>query len=68
MKFHENLRALRKNSAYMQKELAAMIDVSTRAFQNYELGVREPNIETLVKIADLFGVTLDELVGRDLPK
>ncbi len=65
MKFNERLKELRLSSSYLQKELAAAIDVSVRTFQNYEHGDAEPNIESLIKLADIFHVTLDYLMGRD---
>ena len=68
MKFNERLKELRLQSALMQKEIAQLLGVSVRTFQHYEAGEREPNIDTLIQIADFFKVSLDELVGRDFPK
>lgn len=65
MKFNENLKMLRLRSAFMQKEIASMLNVSVRTFQGWETGRTEPNIEKLIEIADIFGVTIDYLVGRD---
>lgn len=62
MKFNEKLKQLRKNSKYMQKEIAEKIGVSVITFQQYEKGSREPNIEKLLKIALFFNVSLDELL------
>lgn len=68
MKFNERLKELRLQSAYMQKEIAALIGVSVRTFQSYEHGTIEPNITKLIQLADLFNVSLDYLVCRDFPK
>jgi len=68
MKFNEHLKELRLESALLQKEIAAFIGVSTRTFQSYEQGLIEPNISKLVALADIFGVTLDDLVCRDSSK
>ena len=65
MKFNENLKLLRLESALMQKEIASLLGVSVRTFQGWESGRSEPNIEKLIKLADLFHVSIDFLVGRD---
>lgn len=65
MKFNERLKELRLKSTYLQKELASLIGVSVRTFQDYEQGKTEPNIEKLIKLADTFQVSLDYLVGRE---
>ena len=65
MKFNERLKELRLRSSYLQKDLASSINVSVRTFQAYEHGDNEPNIEKLIKLADIFQVTLDYLMGRD---
>lgn len=65
MKFHERLRKLRKSSPLMQKDIAEQIGVSIRTFQQYELGKIEPNIEKLILLSNIFGVTVDFLVCRE---
>ena len=64
-KFAENLRKLREARRIYQRELADYLDVSVSTYQNYEKGIHEPNIDKLIALADCFGVTLDELVGRE---
>ena len=64
MQFNENLKELRLRSALMQKEIASLLGVSVRTFQGWETGRSEPNIEKLIKLADLFHVSIDSLVGR----
>lgn len=64
MKFGENLKCLRIQSALMQKEIASILNVSVRTFQGWESGRTEPSIEKLIQIADFFNVTIDDLVGR----
>lgn len=59
------LKELRKNKGVSQEEVANALGVSFRAYQNYEYGQREPNIEMLNKIADYFGTSVDYLLGRD---
>ena len=65
MRFSENLRQLREKQGLKQKELAEKLEISLRAYQYYERNEREPQLSTLIRIADYFDVSLDELVGRE---
>lgn len=47
-----------------QEKIAQKLGISQRAYSNYETGTREPDIETMIKLADYFGVTIDYLFGR----
>ena len=58
------LKELRVSRAYAQRELAEMIGISLRAYQRYESGDREPGIPALIKLADFYGISIDELLGR----
>ena len=60
----ERLRELRKERGYTQLQVAVYCDITEKAYQNYELMTREPKLEILIRIADLYGVSLDYLVGR----
>jgi len=62
--FSERLQELKDTRGIMQKDVAAAIGVPLRTYQRYEYGEREPQLSTLVKIADFYGVTLDYLAGR----
>ncbi|MBO6015583.1 MAG: helix-turn-helix transcriptional regulator [Lachnospiraceae bacterium] len=55
---------LRKNNHLKQEEVARYLHVSKSTFSNYENDIHEPNLETLVKLADLFDVSTDYLLGR----
>jgi len=49
--------------------LAVDFGISDRGYQNYEIGEREPKIETLSNLADYYNVNVDYLIGRtDNPK
>ena len=65
MNFSERLKVLRKTYAIPQKVIAEKLGISVTAYQYYEAGKNQPNIEKLVLLADLFHVSLDTLVGRD---
>lgn len=59
-----NIKNLRKQINKTQEEVAKDLNLQKQTFQNYELGKRKPDIETLIKIADYFNVSLDYLCGR----
>lgn len=64
MSFAERLQELREDRDISRKELAAFLNISVSALGMYEQGRREPNIETLIRLADYFNVSIDFLVGR----
>lgn len=59
------LKELRVSENLTQKELANKLEITQFTYSNYETGFTEPSIETLVKLADHYHVTLDYLVGRE---
>ena len=63
MKFHERLKYLRKKDDYTQDELAKKIGVTAGAIGLYEQGRREPDNLLLQKLASIFGVSVDYLLG-----
>ena len=60
----KRLRECRKEKNLTQMQVSIYCDITERAYQNYELMYREPKIEILVRIADLYDVSLDYLCGR----
>ena len=60
----ENLKSARKKSGKTQKEVADLLGVGQSTYKNYECGLREPNGDTIVALANLFHVTTDYLLGR----
>ena len=60
----QRLKACRKEKSLTQMQVAVYCDITEKAYQNYELMTREPKLEILIRIADLYGVSLDYLVGR----
>ncbi len=59
-----NLKLLRKNLGLTQDEVAKKLRLARTTYRNYENNEREPNIETLVRMADFYKVSLDFLCGR----
>ncbi|MEZ2459345.1 helix-turn-helix domain-containing protein [Salinicoccus roseus] len=62
--FSKNLTKLRKRANLTQYQLADKLGFSRGQIANYEQGKREPDYETLGKIADFFDIGIDELLGR----
>ena len=62
--FPDKLKECRKNQNKTQKDVASYLGISERGYQNYEIGKREPNHETTIKLADYFEVSTDYLLGR----
>lgn len=60
----EMIAELRKDKGLLQKELAQLLGVSIGTVSNYETGVHNPEIETLIKLADYFNVSVDYMLGR----
>lgn len=65
MKFHENLLRLRQEKGLKQQDVATGAGLSLRGYQNYERGLREPSLSTLIALADFYDLSLDELVCRE---
>ncbi|MCI3197668.1 helix-turn-helix transcriptional regulator [Bacillus sp. HU-1818] len=57
------IRRLRENSKLTQKALAEKLNIPHQNLSNYERGFRQPDYETLKKIANFFEVTTDYLLG-----
>lgn len=63
----ERLKLLRNEQRLTQQNLADLLGVKLRTYQYYESGndkSHRPDLETLVVMADFYGVTIDYLVGR----
>lgn len=63
--FKDNLMALRKMKGLSQEELADKINVSRQTLSKYETGESLPDVEKCKQIADVFDVSLDDLVNYD---
>ncbi len=59
------LKELREETGLTQKQLAEAINNMQRNVSNWENGSSEPDLQTLIALADYFDVSLDELLGRD---
>lgn len=67
MKLNEKILYYRRAAKLSQEELAARIGVSRQAVSKWELGESTPEVDKLVALSRLFGVTTDELLGEGEP-
>ena len=66
--FFKRLRELRFRYGLTQNELAEIIGIKRNTYSDWENGKTEPSFENLIKLADLFEVSLDCLLGREQMK
>lgn len=66
MDFKERLKELRIGRGLSQRELGKRLGMTNSAISMYERGEREPDYETLEKIADLFNVDIAYLLGKEI--
>jgi transcriptional regulator with XRE-family HTH domain len=64
MNIGSRISQLRDSRGWTQEELSQALGISRAALSHYEKNRREPDSETLTKMADVFNVSLDYLVGR----
>lgn len=64
MNFGVRLRELRKERGLTQAELAKLLSIGESTISFYESGKRQPDYETLIRLADFFNVSVDYLIGR----
>ena len=62
--FVERFKLLRKQHNLTQKQLAKNLGMVERNIRSYEINEKLPSLESIVKIADYFDVSLDYLTGR----
>lgn len=64
--FQNNLRSLRKKSGLSQEELGIRLNIARQTISKWENGVSVPDAETLVKLAEILDVSVNELLGTDI--
>lgn len=60
----KNLRLLREENGMSQQGLADLLGTTQQAVYKYEKTAVEPDIATLIQLSDIFGVTVDFLIGK----
>lgn len=64
----ENIRNLRIDNGYTQKQIGEYLGISQNTYSQYEVGVLKYPVDVLIKLAELYHVSLDYLVGRTSQK
>ena len=62
--FHQRIKMLREKRGLSQSEVAKRLGVARTTYSGYELGTREPDQNTLMKLARFFDVSVDYLIGN----
>lgn len=60
----QRIKLLRKIKKYKQKDAAEILGISSSAYSLYETGKREMGLESIVKLAEYYGVSTDYILGR----
>ena len=63
--FGERIKRLRIRKNLNQNQVAIALQVTGKAISNYENNLRQPSLETLVRMANLYRVSIDYLLGQD---
>lgn len=65
---YSRIKELREEHGYSQRKVAELLEMHTTQYQRYETGERAIPVDFLIKLADLYNVSLDYLVGREEPE
>lgn len=69
MEFHERLKAVREKKDIRQKEAAEKVGIKNNTLSSYESGDRKPDYDTLIKLADIYEVSVEYLLrGAEMKK
>lgn len=68
MNYGERLKRLREDKKLSQQQLADRLNINRSTYARYELGQTQPDYETLQRLADFYGVSVDYLFGRENKK
>jgi transcriptional regulator with XRE-family HTH domain len=63
--FKERIKRLREVKGLNKRQIASILNIDESTYGKYELGKREPDFETVQKLADFFDVSVDYLLGRE---
>lgn len=61
------IKELRLKNGYSQQEIAKLLNTSQSNYSKYERNEIEPDIQTIIKLADYFHTTTDNLLGHNVP-
>lgn len=63
-----NIKYLRKKEGFDQREIGDLLGIKAPAISKYESGMILPSIEGLINLSEFFGITVDDLLKKDLEK
>lgn len=63
--FSQRLKKLRTDKHLTQAQVAQRVGVTASMVSSYETDIRLPSYDVMIRLADLFGVTVDYLLGRE---
>lgn len=61
----QKIKELRKNEGFTRDDMAEILEISKFTYRNWELLEGIPSIEALIKLSNIFGVSIDEIVGNE---
>ncbi len=61
--YYKRLRELREDNDLVQKQVAAFLEIDQRVYSNYEIGKREIPSRLIIKLAKLYNVSCDYILG-----
>lgn len=64
--FSENLKTLRKARGFSQEQLATRLNIVRQTVSKWEKGLSVPDAEQLVRVANILGVQVHELLGKEI--
>jgi transcriptional regulator with XRE-family HTH domain len=64
MSFGKNLEKIRKEHKISQAKLGSALGITQQMISSYEKDISSPNIDSLIKIADFFQMSVDDLIGH----
>lgn len=67
MKLHEKIAYLRRQQGWSQEDLAERLDVSRQSVSKWESGASTPELDRIVEMCRLFGLSTDALIREDIP-
>lgn len=62
-----NLKKIRKEQKLTQSEVAKKLNIDYTTLGRYENGISEPNLKTLINLANIYHTTTDNLLGHNVP-
>lgn len=64
--FGNRLKSIRNELGISQEQIARLLHCNCSAYSYYELGRTEPSLEKLIRLADIFGLSVDVLLGHEI--